>query len=292
MITFDFIKIFFFQVVLISHIHGEEIVFLPTEYSSIEPFLFDTNSRNVNMEISLCSSDIYLGCDFDAFINLPFTEWSIPDGTYVNYTIVGGSNCGTTLCTNNPTGSNPFLCHFKLSKLDSPKLYMIALSGRSAGFQATFNLRIKCPNSNINKKEDKIEISGTPSDESITCPGTFQNSQRIVRVVESHSVKTSPKTIFSNKYSFIVCPDTTTFAGIDYVAQASNYVSAMATYFCNIKECNTNNSPTGWYDDSGTAINNVQISNLKSQQIWFNVYGWGQYMGNNTYTFAINIRNG
>jgi len=290
MITFDFIKFFFFQVILISHIYGEEIVFLPTEYSGTEPFQFDTNSRSVNLEISLCESEVYQGCDFDAVINLPFTEWSIPDGTYVNYTIVGGSNCGTTLCKNDPTVDNPFLCHFKLPKLDSPKLYMIAQSGRSAGFQATFSLRINCSSQNIKEKEKKISV--IQSDESIACPTTYQNSQRIVRVIGAHIVKTSPRTIYSNKYSFVVCPDTSSFASIEYVSQAADYVSAMATYFCNVKPCDTNNSPNGWYDDSGTAINTVQISNLKSQQLWFTVYGWGQFNGNNTYTFAISIKNG
>jgi len=238
------------------------------------------------MQMSLCSAETYKGCMFEGYINLPFTDWSISDGTYVNYTIVGQDDCSQILCQNNPVGHDPFSCIFKLGTLNSQKLYLRTLSGRSPGFQATFSMRITCTTPAVSIKPI-VSHSGLS-----TCPSKYEHSQRIVRIIETNSVKTSPKTSDSQKYSLIVCPDTTTFAKLEFVAQARDDISAMATFFCSTPDCNTNNSPIGWFDDSGTAINNIQIDNLKTQQMWFNVYGWGAFQSNNTYTFSINMKNG
>lgn len=267
---------------------SNEVSFLPTEYANQAPLTFGSNLA-LNIELQLCTEDAYIGCDFEAYINVPFAPWSLGDGIYVNYTILGNSDCSAVLCTNDPTAADPYACKFKLPRLNSPKLYMSSISGNAPIFSATFNMKITCKQKST-RIENTVVLPAKQLKKAI-CPNNYLPSQRIVRVVEAHSVLTSTLTSDSNRYSILVCPDTNNYAKIEYVAQARDYISAMATFFCRVKECNVNNSPSGWFDNSGTAINNVQIANLKTQQLWFNVYGWGQYLENNTYTFSLNIRN-
>jgi len=91
------------------------------------------------------------------------------------------------------------------------------------------------------------------------------------------------------KYAIIVCPDRSTFASVSFNLQATDKYSATATYFCGLAPCNTDRSPPGWFDDSGTGLNAVTISNMKTQLLYFNVYGWGKYKGVNSFVWSARI---
>jgi len=233
--------------------------------------------------MALCSSEVYRGCDFEASVNLPFTRWSLNSGLYINYTIYGNQDCSVALCSNDPTAEDPTSCKFKLPKVNSQELILVSKSGFTASLTVTFNMRIHC------KHTDRVVPP--PNNHGLTaCPNSLRGSKRIVRIDFPDWTLTSPYNEDSRKYTLIVCPDTSTFTEVTYTAQVTDNFSSLATYFCDTPDCTVNNSPNGWRDDSGTAINNIQISNLKTQQLWFNVLGWGKYQHNNTYLFSINMK--
>jgi len=264
-------------------------ILLPMEYSALNPYQFDTQRRTWAIKMQLCSAQIYVGCQFKATINTPFTDWSLADGTYSNYSVFGVSDgCTKPLCSNTPNGTDPFSCTFAYSAGHGSTLFAQGVTGLSAGFQATFNMRITCPPGHV----FKTNVVEPPVDKKLlaACP-VADTSKRYVTLSTPDRVLTSPKTTDAKKYAVYVCEDTTVFAQMRFNLQAADSVSATATYFCPSGPCSTNNSPTGWFDDSGTATNFVSISNLKAQLLYFNVYGWGKHNAFNSYVFSIDVIN-
>jgi len=265
------------------------IKFLPTEYSSITPYQFEINKNTVALQMPLCSGGSqYNGCNVSAGFNLPFTGWSIPDGTYLNFSVIGnGDACGTVLCKNNPTDpASPGTCSFIYQSKMGDRLYIVGTSGRAAGFQATFNMKITCPKSSSAsfspiRLHEKSGLS--------QCPQQADPTKRYVNLVTPGIVPTSPKTSDAVFYALSVCPDQKAYASVTYNCQAVDQKSAFATYFCPVSNCNTNNSPQGWFDQSGTALNFVEVTSLSSQMMYFTIYGWGQYQAVNTFVFNIQV---
>jgi len=120
------------------------------------------------------------------------------------------------------------------------------------------------------------------------CPEADITKRTVLFNVPGH-VKTSPLTSDAAKYQIAVCPDRLNFAKVEYSLQATDEISAFASYYCSSAPCSVNISPPGWFDDSATALNHVLISNLKNQMLWFDIYGWGQYHGMNSYVFNLLI---
>jgi len=260
-------------------------LFVPVEFSAINPFLYDTNIRDINMLLNLCDSSLYDGCHATAFLNLPFTPWSISDGTYINYYITDDlSGCGDILCSNNASDIDPFTCQFDITNKIGDKLYLISSAGHAAGFQATFNMRLDCQNRITGKTNNTYGKTNLGN-----CPTTYDKSQRLYRINKPGSVKTSSFTSDANKYLILVCPDYTNLVTLQYTSNALDKYSATASYMCSNPNCNVGNSPPGWYDDSGVSINKIDISNLKLQHVWLTLYGWGVYKGMNNYTFHIEL---
>jgi len=264
--------------------------FLPTEYASVLPYQFDIQRRTFSLEMALCDAQVYAGCTMTAYLNLPFTRWSVPDGTYANYSIYGeGDNCGLAACTNNPASPDPFACVFAFNPRLGTKLYAVGVAGNAGGFQATFNMKIVCPANNPGKAR-VFDVPASPTVNSAGCPANPDLTRRLINLNVDGDVITSPRTEDSKKYSLVVCPDRASFSAVYFTLQSTDRFSATASYFCSSSDCNTNNSPTGWYDDSGTALNAVTITNLnKAQMLWFNIYGWGQYQGLNRFVFNVRI---
>jgi len=250
--------------------------------------------------MDLCDTDIYKGCTMEASINLPFTAWSIPDGTYVNYTLVGeGDSCSAVHCKNDLSSKgHPGRCTFTYHPRIGRRIYAVGDAGLSAGFQATFNMEVTdCPNEElkpseveelVRRRKQKIEIV-FPEVGKTTCPTNVLSTKRTVGLDSRGKVKTSPKTVDADKYFFSVCPDRGAYTKVEFSLQALDAQSAFATYFCPVGNCSTSKSPAGWFDDSGTALNEIVLYNLKSQYLWFNVYGWGEFHAKNRYRFAIAV---
>jgi len=236
--------------------------------------------------LDLCNQTLYAGCNITSVLNLPFTRWSIPDGTFASFRVSGSANdCPTIACQNNPNAAtNPNQCSFIYDPSLGTSLYVYGSAGKSAGFQATFNAKISCPVKPVIPKAVVREPSGLTA-----CPPQPSNTKRSVVLVVPGNVATSPQTEFAKQYSVSVCSSKTPYASITYSAQSTNQVSAFATYFCTGDECNTNLAPVGWYDQSGTAANLITIGNLQSQTLTFIVYGWGVYQGTNSFVFNIAI---
>jgi len=265
------------------------ILFLPTEYSSINPYQFEINRNSVALQMPLCSAIQYQGCTASVEFNLPFTTWSIDDGTYLNFTVLGkGDACGSVLCSNNPTSpSNPGQCSFTIGDSAGDRIYVVGTSGRAAGFQATFNTKITCPktkHAQSHHSSKAIEKSGL-----LQCPPQADPTKRFISLVTPGSVPTSPKTTDAMKYAVSVCPDQKAYASVTFNCQAVDQKSAMATYFCPSDKCNTDSSPQGWFDQSGTALNFVEVNSLSSQLLYFTIYGWGEFQDINTYVFSLEI---
>jgi len=274
---------------LFTCVFGQIVVFMPTEYSSISPYQFEINKNTVALQMPLCSVSSYNGCTMTINVNLPFTGWSMPDGTYLNFTVYGnGDACGMVLCRNTPTDLNhPTNCSFVYESKMGDRIYVLGISGRAAGFQATFNMRIKCPGSLTNTTAaTRIhrEKSGL-----LECPEKADPTKRFVDLVTPGMVRTSPKTTDAVTYAISICPDQKAYSSVSYNLQAVDQKSAFASYFCSVSDCNTNNSPLGWFDQSGTALNYVPISNLPSQLLYFTIYGWGEYQAINTFVFNIQV---
>jgi len=169
------------------------------------------------------------------------------------------------------------------------RVYVVGTSGRAAGFQATFNMKIVCPKQFIQQysvaaKSQQRERSGLAQ-----CPQRADPTKRFVALVTPGSVPTSPKTTDAMMYAVSVCPDQKAASSLQYNCQAVDQKSAMATYFCPTENCNTNTSPQGWFDQSGTALNFVELNSLSSQTIYFTIYGWGLYHNVNSYVFNLEI---
>jgi len=247
----------------------------------LEPFTYDTNHRVNSCRMNLCHSMPFDRCLMTATINQPFTRWNVRDGTFVNFTILSNiDKCETVLCQNDPLGADPYTCSFYYSASVGEVIYFTGFSGNAPNFPVTFNMRTNC--------SDKGE--STFGKQTLGCPVNPKSTKRFVRITDSGTVPTSTRTELSNSYSFEVCPENTNFAQILFHLRAIGSRSAFATYFCDHDDCSTNGSPTGWFDDSGTALNRVEINNLKSQPLWFNIYGWGEFEGFNRYLFDIIIR--
>jgi len=166
------------------------------------------------------------------------------------------------------------------------RIFVSAFSGRAAGFQATFNTKITCSSDGPVKVKptlNNLEKSGLAA-----CPQA-DSTKRFVNLVTPGSVATSPKTSDAVKFSISVCPDQKASASLMFSLQATDQRSAFATYFCSVSDCNTNNSPQGWFDQSGTALNYVGINSLSSQVLYFTIYGWGEFQGKNGFVFNIEI---
>jgi hypothetical protein len=283
---------------LLHYVQSQTVTFLPTTYSSRQPFLFSTNNHDFALEMTLCKPDVYTGCTMVATVNLPFTDWSIDDGTYVNFTIYGeGDGCAKPICTSDPNAAIPNTCAWTYDASYGSRLYAVGSSGISAGFQATYNMEImNCPYQVLTTAEmEKVvkNVNDKPASRKVGkhsyCPSSPATTKRTAGLDTSGEVPTSPKTSMTMKYFFAVCPDVTTYTQMHYRLQATDSKSAFATYFCGISHCSTGNSPPGWYDDSGTALNSVILSNLKNQFLWFDVYGWGEFHGVNSYRFSISL---
>jgi len=265
-----------------------QINFLPTEYSSIVPFQFDAERTVFAIELQLCDTTIYQGCNMTATLNLPFTQWSVDDGTYVAFQIADqADNCATPLCSNNPAfSSSPNTCSFIYKPAIGTRLFAYGTAGRSAGFQATFNMKIDCshpmptPEPTIVKSTSKAPAA---------CPTPFSPSKRSLKLVVPGSVPTTPETSRAAKYSFSVCSAATPYAKVTYSLQAVDPSSAFATYFCTVSNCNTATSQDGWFDNSGTATNLVELTHVQQRLLYFTIYGWGAYQGNDRYLFNIQI---
>jgi len=266
------------------------IKFLPTEFSSINPYQFEINRNTVSLQMPLCSASQYVGCTALVGFNLPFTGWSLDDGTYLNFTVMSdGDACGTVLCRNDPTSPTvPGTCSFVIKSNIGARIFVSGVSGRAAGFQATFNMKISCPvqpllDDSALKRETR-ENSGLAQ-----CPQQADPTKRFVSLVTPGTAPTSPKTTDALKYAVAICPDQKAMASLSYNCQAVDQKSAMATYFCPAVNCNTNTAPQGWFDQSGTALNFVQINSLSSQILYFTIYGWGEFQDKNTFVFNLQI---
>jgi len=266
-----------------------QIIYLPTEYSSITPYQFEINRNYVALEMPLCGTTQYVGCTFKVEFNLPFTGWSIADGTYLNFTVTGnGDACATTLCQNDPTSNDPGSCSFVYQSKMGDRIFVVGLSGRAAGFQATFNMKTTCSSVDSPKQVPTGTLNHLEKSGFTACPQA-DPTKRFVNLVTPGTVITSPKTSDAMKYSLSVCPDQKASASVTYSLQGTDQKSAFATYFCSLSNCNTNNSPQGWFDQSGTALNYVRINSLSSQVVYVTIYGWGEYQGTNSFVFNIEI---
>jgi len=263
-------------------------IFLPTEFSSINPYQFDINKNSVALSMPLCSPSQFDGCTLIAEFNLPFTRWSIPDGTYLNFTLMGnGDACGAVLCKNNPSDpKSQTNCSFVYNPRMGDRIYAIGTSGRAAGFQATFNMKINCP---VTPPPKPVRAHARPEKSGLAACPVAEPTKRFVNILSYGQVKTSPMTSDAVFYTLSVCPDQKATASVTYNAQAIDQKSAMATYFCSGTDCNTNNSPPGWFDRSGTALNYVSISSLSAQILSIAVYGWGEFNDVNRFVFSIQI---
>jgi len=251
--------------------------FIPTEYSPNSAIIYDINNLNYNMRMDLCNVNVYAGCRFNAYMNIPFEEWSIPNGVYSQYSIVGGDNCNTLLCSNDLNSASPQNCSFYLPKNFTDNLYLVSQAGITVSLSATFSLQIDCAEHGTTKF---VPYKGG-------CPVEADVSKQNVKLSAPGSVMTSPDVPVV--YSFLVCPTTSSFTSFDYVLEATDQNSAFATYFCSNSPCNVGHTQAGWYDASGAAINTVNVGNLKSSTLYFAIYGWGNYQAKNNFVFNIQV---
>jgi len=239
--------------------------------------------------MDLCNESIYDGCAITTTFSLPFTAWSVADGTFASYSVAGsGDRCASIACKNDPNADNfPNACSFIYNKNIGARLYAFGTVGRAGGFQATFQMKITCPHLH----EKRIPPPRTPKIPSglADCPITALPTKRGIKLAIPGSVPTTPSTTLAVKYSMAICPDKAPYAELSFSTQAVDQHSAFSTYFCPDAPCNTNQSPPGWFDNSATATNLVRITNLQLQTIYFTIYGWGPYQGTNNYVFSIQV---
>jgi len=287
---------FFLALVFLGYALAQ-INFLPTEYSSNTPLQFDVERVNFALSMALCNETLYQGCTMTAVFNLPFTAWSIEDGTYTQFRVAGiGDDCATIACQNDYRApQRPNECAFVYNTRLGNRLVAYGESGRSAGFQATFNMKIVCPSTETQTQTIQTQTIQTQETKPTYAPSGLKAcplsvaTKRGIKLVTPGKTPTSPLTSRATKYSLSVCPSSLPTAKVTYSLQASDQLSAFASYFCAVSNCNTDTSQLGWFDRSGTAANLITITKLGNQLVWFNIYGWGGYNQDNSYVFNIQV---
>jgi len=203
---------------------------------------------------------------------------------------LNADSCTAPLCSNNENNkTNPFSCTFVYKPAFGEQLYIIGVGGNAASFSATFNFRTTCGASK-EPETPRIESINSKTRLGAPCPTSALRTKRFIALRTDGTVPTSYLTKDAKKYSLVICPDKSTYVSLNFNLQATDQYSAFATYFCLTTPCTVNNSPLGFYDDSGTAINKISLSNLQNQMIYFNLYGWGKYQGTNSYLFNIDFQ--
>jgi len=251
--------------------------FLPTEFVPNQAILYEASNLNYNMRMNLCDVNFYAGCLFQAYMNFPFEEWSIPNGVYSQYSIIGGDNCNTVLCSNDINSKSPQNCSFYLPKNFTNDIYLVSRAGITVSLSATFSLKINC---NAQGTTKFLPYKGG-------CPVNADVCRQNVRLSEPGSIKTSPDVPVI--YSFLLCSVASSFISLEYVLEATNQRSAFATYFCRSHFCNAGQAQTGWFDDSGSSVNTITIGQLNITSLYFAIYGWGDYEHFNSFVFNIQI---
>jgi len=268
----------------------QTVTFLPTEFSNLQPIEFFTGQRSFSLYVELCQLPLYTGCSMTATINLPFTAFDAPSGTAIQFSVYGSADsCSAPLCSNNVNNkTNPFSCTFVYKPAFGEKLYIIGVGGNAASYTATFNFRTTCGSS---KEPETPRIQPINTKTRLeACPTTAKRTKRYIALRSAGAVPTSYQIKDAKKYSLVVCPDQSTYVSLNYNVQATDQYSAFASYFCLTTPCTVNNSPPAFFDDSGTALNKVSISNLQNQMIYFTLFGWGKYEGSNSYLFNIDFQ--
>jgi len=261
--------------------------FVPMEYSGFKPYHFGTDKTSVTLQMPLCSIQPYIGCKATVEFNQPFSAYDIPDGTYLNFTATSSKdNCGTILCKNDPTSSNPSSCSFIYTASIGDKIYVSAVSGNAPTITATFQMRTDC-GKRVNITEEGIEKrerSGLKE-----CPKIYDSTIRTITLLAPGRVKTSSHTSDAVKYAINICPDLRPSVSLRYNLLANDPQSAFASFMCRTTPCDTNNSPPGWFDNRGIAFNSIGLTNLGNQNIYLSIYGWGEYLGWNSFVFNVEL---
>jgi hypothetical protein len=246
------------------------------EYSPTMPIQYTAGST-YNLQMSLCSTpNIYKGCEFSGFMNLPFDYWNVDAGIFTTYSIVGGPNCNTVLCSNDfQSTTSPQSCSFYFPGNLPPTLYLISKGGPTASLSATFNLKINC--SAQGQSNFTTYANG--------CPTDAHPSRQDVRLDTPGAVLTSATTPVI--YSFSICPTGTSYSAFVYQLAAVDKFSAFASYICDTAPCNA--FAGKWTDTSASAFNYVTASGLTSETLYVAIYGWGNHNVQNNFVFNVQI---
>jgi hypothetical protein len=261
----------------------EGITFLPTEFVPQKALEYagEGNGNTINLRADLCDASYYQNCYFEANVNTPFNEWSLQNGVYVKFSIIGGVNCDRVYCSNDLSAANPQNCSFFLDPNNGPTLYYISTAGASTDIPATFNLRIDCG----------VLGNSTFSNYTGGCPSFYNTTKKDVKIEQPASVETSPYN--PAFFQFVACPETSPTTSFNFVLTASDARSAFSTYICestnSSAQCGAGYAQPGWYDASGSGINVVSQEAIPAGILSAAVYGWGDYGANNSFTFNIGI---
>jgi len=257
----------------------QDIKLLPLTVSSETPFSCKSGDRSTNFKIFLCETRIYEGCTMTVDFNNPDDPWDYRAGNFFDYVVLSGDNtCSQILCQNDYKAAiSPNICSFKYTQSLGNNLYIRSTCGSISSITATMNMRIDC-----NKK-----IPDNYTKNNLGCPSNYFGTKQTIVLETNDVVPTSKNLSKANYYTFTACGDPNKKQQVTISITGVGGDSAMSTYVCDKEDCYVSNSPSGWFDDSGTLFNFIQINNLTPKQLWFFVMGRGLYEHSNNYTLGI-----
>jgi len=262
-------------------IKSNPIKLLPMQISSERPITCSSGDRYKHLKLFVCSPNLYDGCTFTLDYNIPDDRWDYRNGNYFDFKMLGGEKCNKLLCQNDPKGPDGKnnICSFRYSPELGTELYVYSNCGLTSAVTATANIRIDC----INK------IPANYTSYTAGCPVNTLGTKQSIHLDTIDTVPTSKETDDANLYSFTACGDPTKKIKLNFAITGVTKESAFQTYVCDVPDCYTENSKPGWFDDSGTSFNIIEIDNLGNMQLWFIIYGRGLYKKYNNYTLGIDV---
>jgi len=273
-------KLLLVLLMLLFLVNVDGISFLPTEFVPESPLNY-TADQSIALKINLCNVNLYSSCLFTAKVDSPFELWSIRNGLYVKFSIIGGQNCNKVYCSNNIESPENKNCSFYLPpNTDSAVLYFVSQSGQGTSLPSTFNLQIDC------KQKGNSSVSNYTQG----CPIDYQYTKKNIKISFPQSVKTSP--YYPKTFQFVACPSTTGSTNFNFVLVATDLKSAFSTYICEnvpANQCGAGIATPGWYDASGSGINIVSQDRIPAGVLTAAVYGWGDFNSSNNFIFNVAI---
>jgi len=211
---------------------------------------------------------------------LPNSNWNVDAGSYVEFWVYSAEDgCGTPLCSNNISSTNPSGCGFthKSAKADFFVFVKAPLTGQ-AGQLFTLLIDVASANTMPPPVPKKVQNS---------CPTEYENLLASLRMGDVPLVveNTSDDTDSFLQIELPVCDRYDN--GFTYTAQIVDTGSAISSFLCHSTPCNAAPDRAFASDVTGSAMNQIQVSSPVTESVYLGVSGFGVFEKISEFVFTV-----